>query len=342
MTDAHSELPSREAVEKRAADYFQRQRFWDWSEADQAALEAWLAESVRHRIAYLRVESGDERMARLVAHGPPRLDVVPPRGASRRFAVPLLAAASVALAVTFGYPLARSFLEPPVRSFATEVGGRATFKFQDGTEVELNTNTAMHYRMATNERTVWLDRGEAYFRVAHNAANPFTVVAEGHRITDLGTEFLVRDDRGALDVALVKGRAQLRAETPSAVAAMLTPGDEAHATQASMTITRKSPRDIADELAWRRGVLVFRNTRLADAVREFNRYNATKLVIADPSIADIRVSAEIKTDHFDDMLQLAQSLLNLRVDRQGNDILISRRGPTAKFRVGKSATDAVR
>ena len=104
---------------------------------------------------------------------------------------------------------------------------------------------------------------------------------------------------------------------------------DAVATPVSLSVTKKTPQELADELAWRRGMLVFRNTRLADVVREFNRYNTTKLVIADPSIADVKISAELKTDDYEDFLQLARDVLKLRVDREGNDILISR-GPREK------------
>lgn len=324
MSEIRSASEPNAALQKRAAEFYQRKRFWDWSAADQAELDAWLAESVLHRVAYLRVEAGDERMGTLVANSPPRFDVQRRRVSHRRFVFPLLAAASIAAIAALGIPYARTLLQPADRIFGTEVGGHALLKFSDGTEIELNTNSAVHYRMTTQQRTVWLDRGEAYFRVAHNAANPFTVIAGNHRITDIGTEFLVRDDEAKLEVALVRGRAQLAGTAAGSPVAMLTPGDDAIATSLAITVTKKSPQEIADELAWQRGVLVFRNTRLDDAVRRFNRYNETKLVLADPSIADMKLSAELKINNVEGFVDLAQTVLNLRVDRAGNEFLISR------------------
>jgi transmembrane sensor len=313
-----------DVIAQRAAVFFQRRRFWTWSDADQAELDAWIAESDFHQVAWLRLEGSIAHVDKLAALRPPRLDVPRAGGARRRFVLPLLVAASIVVVATLAIPFVRDLMQPPDRVFATNVGGRALLKFADGTQIELNTDTAVRYRMTTQERTVWLDKGEAYFRVAHNAANPFAVVAEGRRITDLGTEFLVRHDAGSLDIALVKGRAQLASENSGVSIAMLAPGDEAVATPTSTTIVKKTQKQLADELGWQRGVLVFRNTTLADAVREFNRYNEIKLVIADPSIAGLKFSAEIKTDHYEDFLQLAQMVLRLRVDREGNDILISR------------------
>ena len=321
---------SHEAVGRRAAEYFQRKRFWNWSEADQSELDAWLAESPLHRVAYLRVEwsaSRAERLATLRAPNPipkqvpgdekRRRDFL-----GRRYVLPLLAAASVALVATFGIPFAQHLMQPPDRTYSTDIGGHALIKFTDRTQIELDTDTTVRYRMTNQERTVWLEKGEAWFRVAHDASRPFNVIVGSHRVTDIGTEFLVRRGADRMEVTLLKGRAALSGE--GAQIAMLKPGDDAVATRASISMARKTPQEIADELAWRRGMLVFRNTRLADAVQEFNRYNETKLVIADPSIANLKVTAEIENDNFEGFLQLAEDVLDLRIDRKGNDIVISR------------------
>jgi transmembrane sensor len=321
---------SHDAIARRAADFLERRRFGGWSDTDQIALDAWLAESDFHQVAWLRLEGSIahvEKLAALRPSGPKSNRAARDSDGKRnyrRFVLPLLAAASIALFAALGIPFVNSLLQPPDRSFSTDIGGRSTVRFADGTEIELNTDTAMRFRMTTAERTVWLEKGEAWFRVAHNAANPFTVVIGRHRVTDLGTEFFVRRGSEGMEVALLNGRAMLNTE--GALTTLLAPGDDALATPVSVSVTRKTPKELADALAWRRGVLVFRNTKLSDVVREFNRYNQTRLVIADPSIADVKIYAELKTDDFGAFLNLAQTVLNLCVDHEGNDILISR-GP---------------
>jgi transmembrane sensor len=229
-------------------------------------------------------------------------------------------------------------MEPPDRTYSTDVGGRTLLSFADHTQIELNTDTLVRYRMTSKERTVWLEHGEAWFHVAHDAANPFAVVIGRHRVTDLGTEFLVRRGADGMEVALLKGRAAL--STEGAQTATLRPGDDAFATRVSMSVIRRTPQELADELAWRRGVLAFRNTSLAEVVREFNRYNTTKLVIADPSIAGEKISADLKTDDYEGFLQLAQAVFNLRADREGKVIVISR-GQKSEIGNRKSETNPV-
>ncbi len=315
-----------DAISTRAADFLARQRFGAWSEADWAGLDAWLAESVLHEVAWLRLQGVAACTDRLSAlDALERKQVAPGVGGKfryRRFVLPLLAAASIALAAIWGGPFVASLLKPPDRVDSTDVGGRTLLSFSDHTQIELDTNTAVRLRMTTAERTVWLEKGEAWFHVAHDAAHPFAVIVGKHRITDLGTEFLVRRNADNVDVTLLKGRAAI--STEGLQTATLVPGEEASATPTALSVTRKSPQELADELAWRRGVLVFRDTRLADAVREINRYSMVKLVIADPSIADLRFNGEVEDSDLDDFLNFAHIAMKLRTDRQGNSILLSR------------------
>jgi transmembrane sensor len=322
--DAHWE--DDDEVSKIAARFYVRRRFGEWTSADETEFEAWVGRSFLHRAAYVRVEGIADRTDQVAAFRQSKGGGILPGGAAsllrRRFVIPLLAAASIAMFAAFGGPFIASLMQPSDRIDSTNVGGRTLLSFADNTQIELNTNTVMRFRMTTAERTVWLEKGEAWFRVAHNAAHPFTVIVGKHRVTDLGTEFLIRRDADDVDVTLYNGRASLSAQ--GVQTATLKPGDEAVATPVSLSVMHKTAEELADELAWRRGMLVFRNTPLAEVVKEFNRYNAIKLVIADPSIADERIYASLRTDDFDGFVQLAQMALNLRVEREGSTILLSR------------------
>ena len=335
--DAEPQFPKDE-ISKRAADFFERQRFGGWTYVDQAEFNAWLTQSVHHEVAYLRLEGIAAHTERLVALQRSGLEGQATSLRNRlgrgKFVLPLLMAAATAGIAIFGAPLLGALFRPADRTYSTDVGGRTLLSFADHTQIELNTNTSVRYRMTNAERIVWLDKGEAWFHVAHNAANPFTVVVGKHRVTDLGTEFLVRRGADRVEVALLNGRAAL--STDGAQAATLRPGDDAVATPASVSVSRRTPQELADELSWRRGVLVFRNARLADAVREFNRYNESKLVIADPAIADLKFTVEIKSDNFDGFVRVAQALLNVRADRRGNDVFLSRAVPEKTKGTGRS------
>lgn len=314
--DPHAE------IEAQAAEFLQRRRFGNWSGTDSTELDAWLKAAHANRVAFLRLEAGLRRVERLAALRSTKRERKL-RVPALRFFVPYIASATaLSLVVVGGLMAARYFLRPADRTFSTDVGGHALIDFADGTQMALNTDTLLRVRMTSEERTVWLERGEAYFRVAHNAAHPFAVVVGRHRVADLGTEFAIRRNPDGLEVELVKGRAALISE--GAHTATLTPGDDVVATATSMSVTQKTPQELADELAWRRGVIVLRHTRLDEAAREFNRYNRTKLVIADPAIAGMTIGGNFKTTNLEDFLRLTETVLDLRATREGDDILLSR------------------
>ncbi|HTO39744.1 MAG TPA: DUF4880 domain-containing protein, partial [Rhizomicrobium sp.] len=54
-------------TDQRAAQWLERRHREDWSASDEAALDAWQAEDVANRIAFLRVEAAWNRAHRLSA-----------------------------------------------------------------------------------------------------------------------------------------------------------------------------------------------------------------------------------------------------------------------------------
>jgi ferric-dicitrate binding protein FerR (iron transport regulator) len=56
---------SSEQIEQLAAEYLAKQDGQEWGPQDQAALNAWLDESVSHRIAYIRLAEAWRRVAQL-------------------------------------------------------------------------------------------------------------------------------------------------------------------------------------------------------------------------------------------------------------------------------------
>ncbi len=318
-------LPDAKAIRARAAEWILRERTSeDWSDEDRARLDAWLAQSPAHTIAYWRLDETWERTNRLAALKGPLSEAL--EAPARRLPLLMKFAAAFALIAALGTSAAYLALKPATKTYATALGGHEVVKFADGTSIELNTNTVVRTRMTTESRTVWLDKGEAYFQVRHDAAHPFTVMIGGRRITDLGTKFAVRRQSGALHVAVVQG--SVRVDAPNAYAttqtAMLKPGDVATATSRALSVVHESERAIGQALGWRHGMLVFHQATLAEAAAEFNRYNARKIVIADPVAAKFTIGATFPVNGVDAFTRLAKQVFDLRVENKGNAFVISR------------------
>jgi transmembrane sensor len=174
-------------VEARAARWLLRREEPDWSDRDEAALDAWLAEATAHRVAFYRLEVGWRKADRLAALRRPA-----DRGAgawidrwrSAVIAASIAAAAGIA-GVLWIQPLSST-------RYTTDVGAHRTVTLADGSQVQLNTATRLRASIDRDTRTVWLESGEAYFEVTHQAGRPFVVHAGDRRVTVLGTKFSVR------------------------------------------------------------------------------------------------------------------------------------------------------
>lgn len=308
-------------IDRHAAAWLEQRVSGNWAQADQAAFDAWRAELPAHEVAFLRLESAWRYADRLVALRAPE-----PAPLKPVWPMFLRMAAGFVLVAVLGVAAARYFWQPGERIFSTSVGGREVVSFADGSKIELNTDTVLRADMTTDQRTVWLDKGEAFFQVKHDAAHPFVVMVGDHRVTDLGTKFLIRRDPGRLEVALLEGSirfgaADARKKSPSA---LLAPNDTVTSTGSTMFVTKETPADIAKELSWRHGLLVFKHTTLADAANEFNRYNRQKLLIADPAVAQLRIYGTFQTNNVRVFTDVAREIFGLHVENDGDEIVISR------------------
>jgi transmembrane sensor len=308
-------------AEDLALDWLIKKDGGAWSDEDEAAFQSWLAASWSNTVAYWRAEAAWNRAGRLSAlRSTQPFPATSVKGGTRRTGLKI--AAVLAIAIATGTAI---FLRPAPsgRLYATELGGHETLALADGTKIELNTNTAVRVSLDRDKRSVQIEKGEAFFDVKHDASRPFTVIAGNARIVDLGTQFAVRrDGTGKLRVTLVEGRAEL--SVAGAKPKQLLPGDIALATDNSISIKRKTVYSLDKELSWRRGVLIFDNTTLADAAAQFNRYNRTKLVLANEAVANVTVGGTFAINDVTAFARVAKGVLGLRVEYKDGEILVSR------------------
>lgn len=312
-------------IEAQAAQWRVRQDNPQWSAEDQQALEAWLEASTAHRVAWLRMQYGWQRVDRLAALRTPSI------GRRRPWQMPasrwsgLAMAAGMLVAVALSVLGVTQWLGGGTQHYVTAVGGHETVPLKDGSRIELNTDTRIRTAVDETARTVWLEKGEVYFDIARDPGRPFVVNAGDHRVVVLGTRFSVRREGGRLEVTVEEGHVQVEVAnatkpTPPAIA---TRGDRVIAESGSMLLAAASVQKVENQLSWRHGVLVFDKTSLAAAAAEFNRYNARKLKIDDAETADVRISGSFDATNVDAFARLLQRAYGLHVRDQSERIVIS-------------------
>ena len=322
MSDSAPSLSPAKDARAQAGQWLERREFGPWTDADQAELDAWLAASPSNMVAFLRVERVWNRAERLRALNRPMREQSPAPQKTPLSVLPKLAAA-FAFVAAFGIG-AYLMNGNGEKSYETPIGIRKTITFADGSKVELNTDTVLRARVSDSGRMAELVKGEAFFQIQHDAAHPFVVTAAGYRVTDLGTKFLVRRDGKRLEVTLVEGSARVDPASPDAhgKSTVLSPGDMVLATDEGLKVTKKTAPVLANEMAWRRGLLIFNHATLAEAAAEFNRYNSQKLVIANPTVARRTSGGTVPTSGVEEFAEVAKGIFGFHVKTQGNDIVI--------------------
>ena len=322
-------------VEERAADWIaERDRALAdgaWTPERQAGLDAWLAQSTDHRVAWLRLDAAWRQADRLqvlrnaeAATPAERAETSSSRRWSRLprrapWAVGTAAAAACALGLFLAFGGGPT---PTPQLYASDLGAREIVALKDGSHVTLNTATRVRAEVSSASREVWLDGGEAYFEIAHDAAHPFVVHAGSHDITVLGTKFTVKRDGDDVRVAVTEGR--VRVAAGKAPPTVLVRNDAAVAEADNVLVTHRTPQQIQADLGWLQGKLVFDQLTIADAAREFNRYNRKQLVVDDPEAARIEIGGVFDADNVDAFARLLRAGFQLDVQTRGDEIHISR------------------
>ena len=316
-------------IEARAAEWIAERDGDAWSHQRERDLDAWLDDSVSHRVAYLRLLAAWQRADRLRAlrsaespgRSPPMTTPVPTAPRARTVAAwGLRAIAGIAVlgcVLLLNGDLGRL---GSAQVFATPIGVRESVSLEDGSKLTLNTSTRLRARIDGNERVVWLDDGEAYFDISPDATRPFVIIAGNRRVTVVGTKFSLRREGDRLQVDVVEGRVQVQAGTSSPT--LLSRGETAISEATNVLVSRRTERQSLAATSWLEGRLVFDQMTISEAAAQFNRYNRKKLVIADAAAANVRIGGTFEAGNVEAFARLMQAGFGLVVESYEDRIVM--------------------
>lgn len=229
------------------------------------------------------------------------------------------------IGVALAASLAIAVVLPPTRPIQTEVGEIRMVPLSDGSTATVNTDSTLRVSLRDRTRRVRLEKGEAWFKVAHDRARPFIVEAGDVRVRAVGTAFSVRVRDGGADVLVtegvvetwIAGRPERKVRIASGSKAHVSPEQPAQAVAAEAEIDR--------DLAWRNGEIALDGRTLAAAAEQFNRYNRRKLVVEDPQLAGERLVGRFATDDPMEFANAAATTLGARVVADDSTIRLYRR-----------------
>jgi transmembrane sensor len=304
-----------------AVEWLMRLRAPGCSEADKRACSLWLAQSPLHRAAYAQAEAQWMWMEQFKSQRfRAREEAIRYRPKSKpvlKWFMVFATAASLLLVcgiMAFG---PEGWFGVGT-SYTAAKGMRETVVLDDGSRLELNTDSEVKVRLNQWRRSVELVRGEVFINVAHDGERPFEVEAGGGRITDTGTAFDVYLQPETVLVAVQEGSVRIDAH-----------GSRNLAAGQQITYNRRGDfsmapvQEVSDITAWRRGQVVFHDRPLSEVLSEIGRYHDTSIRISDPKQRSLRVSGVFRTARLDAILDIITATLPVKAERIGeHEILL--------------------
>ena len=310
---------------------------------DRKRFEEWLRESPVHRAEFAELK---ETWGRLTTMGErvragdyveadpdgllERLEGIGREKRRPRTAAWAVAAAVVVAAVLGALLILPDPAEPPV-PYTTGVGEHQTVSLPDGSTVDLNTSTELLVEYTDRQRQIAMLQGEAFFDVAGNESRPFVVVAGHGAIRAVGTGFAVRlKSQDLVSVTVTEGIVEVthaEISPPGASQAAEPPptlraGQRAEYDRQDTRIEAVAEGEVERAQAWRRGLLIFENSSLAEVIDEVHRYTETRLILADPELGELRLGGTFRAGRVEALLEVLEKGLGIEVNREQPNVVM--------------------
>jgi transmembrane sensor len=217
--------------------------------------------------------------------------------------------------------------------------------------VTLGAQSAISVQFSAGRRSVSVDYGEAWFKVAHNPARPFMVAAGPKTITALGTAFVVQRDTDRVIVTVTEGTEEVAPRRsadaePLALQAVLNmrqggtrvvPGERLSYNDGGSASVIE-PADPQAATAWSEGQLEFDHMPLRDVVQVINRYSRRTIAVDRSSGAKIFTGLVLQ-DQIDKWIHRLAAIYPVEILVRGEQVCVRARDQ-ASHRDPSSCGDA--
>lgn len=199
--------------------------------------------------------------------------------------------------------------------FSTATGERRAFQLPDGTRLELNTDSAVDLDYTPQQRLIKLTRGEIIVTCGgadEGAAldRPLRVQSRHGLYEGIGARFILRQDADCTRLSVTNGHVVIHSPLGS--------DDQPIHVQAGHSYlidhqqAQLAPPLDMDVGAWADGLIVTRNMRLGDFLKEVGRYRPGYLTCA-ADIADWRLSGVFRLEDTDKLLAILPQTLPVQL-----------------------------
>ncbi|WP_313517334.1 FecR family protein [Pseudomonas sp.] len=300
------------AILQQAADWFARLQEAPYDPQLRARWQDWLDEGESCQLAWSYIERVSQRFGHLHGQGPLAHQTLASlrNGKCSRRQVLGLAGGGLLLGC-LGWRLRwMDDLQSLQADYRTGIGESRYQRLADGTQLWLNSGSALDVRFDARQRSLHLYAGEVMIETAHES-RPFSVRTAAGTLTPLGTRFSVRQEGGRTRLNVYQG----------AVQASCSKSRRSATAQAGQRLVfdeqQLGPLEAAQlqRESWTRGLLLAEDMSLGEFVDELGRHRRGHLGL-DPAIRDLRVMGSFSLRDTDQALAQLEEVLPVKVSRR--------------------------
>lgn len=189
----------------------------------------------------------------------------------------------------------------------TGVGQQTNINLADGSQIWLNTSTAINVDYTAQQRRIQLLHGEIYIETAKDPDRSFVVDTSHGRLTALGTQFNVMSHPHDIELAVYQSAVSV--QTVNHQQAELHAGETSRFNSEQIQPTQHV---ITARQAWRQGLLVAEDMTLQELITELNRYQYGYINISE-EIAQLKVYGSFPLHDTDRALNMLTRVLPIQV-----------------------------
>ncbi|OKO46205.1 FecR domain-containing protein [Pseudomonas sp. BTN1] len=274
----------------------------------QAAWQQWLNAHSEHQRAWEQIQSVNQRLRGVpspLAHAA----LNAPTSRSRRQALKLLLIVGAGSAAAWS--LRQQHILPPLTAdYRSPVGQRRTVQLADGSQLQLNTGSAVDVHFDGQQRLVRLLEGEILLTARAGQA-PLHVLTGQGLLSSQAARLTVRQFNDHTHLAVLAGQVEVMPNRYNGLALRVDAAQQVNFTRKGWDTPR--PTD-ANSGAWADGMLVAAHMRLEDFLNELGRYRRGQLH-CDPHVANLLLSGSYPLDDSERILDLLEISLPVKVRR---------------------------
>ncbi|MGC4097113.1 MAG: FecR family protein [Nitrospira sp.] len=307
-------MKSREDLHAEAAEWVVRLGGESATDEDRAACTRWKEQSPAHLAAFTYAERTWHSLTMLdAAQLPVTPSAVPLHG--KRFARPSWIGLAACLAGLISLFILQSDALRAIlmADYRTGSGEQRRILLPDGSNVLLNTASAIAVHFDEHVRGVQLLDGEALFMTAptrDSETRPFVVTGRKSHVRAVGTQFIVRRLEHADEVTVIEHSVEVTADHRSLdLAPIIVEAGHRVQYETGTGPERVIEVNIEQATSWQRGRLLFDRMPLAEVIAEINRYRHGRIVIMNSELAARRVSGVVLIGKVDASLSFIASEL---------------------------------